>query len=452
MSLYQFISTLESCESINSRKEKEALLTSIKDNRFLEVTARLVFDPFVTLGVTAAQMDSEIDTQTKFETEDQLFDSFKELISLLSRRALTGNAALQRIASFQLSITSLNTRMWFTKFLNNEFVTGVGPTTIAKVFPDLKLSYGVQLASPFKDFEFLTDDSTWVAEPKMDGYRCIMFKDQNGTLVALSRNLKEIYFPNVSHIAEELAPLFDEGYVVDGEILATNWNDTSSIASTKFEHPNRLSLNFHVFDLIRFTEFLEGGSALSQRQRSKALSLFFAQKNEWKSLVRVTQHIVKTEQEVKDITKQFVTLGYEGSVVKNLDASYQGNHRAPWWIKIKPVETEDVIIIGAEAGEKKYSKKPSKKVIEKCAEKYDVTVEQLSSLECSLGSIEVSDSDGTPCGKIGSGMSDIERVYFMWLHNNNQLIGKTVEAEFQERTLDKNQLRFGVFKRLRLDK
>jgi len=445
--LTEFIDALNECENTNSRKEKETILLAIKDNEFLRVTSEIVFNPFITLGISAPVIEPD-SVFSPFSTEDELWGSFVSLTDKLRTRDLTGNMALRAIAAFQTSIADNNIRAWFNKFLNKEFVSGVGKTTIAKVYPSLKSSWGVQLASPRKSWEFLDNGSTWVAEPKMDGFRCVIFSQTPGIYVALSRQLKEFYFGNVQHIIEQLKPFLDTGIVFDGELLATNWNDTSSIASSKFDHPDRLSLNFHVFDCLSIDELLAAKSERSQRERSKQISLLFQGKS-FDNVIRVEQKIIRTKEEAISATREFVKQGFEGSVFKDLSSQYE-NIRSEFWVKDKPVQTEDLPIIAVKDGDKKFSKPPSAKLIQKCSEEFGVPVSELQKLTCSLGSVELQSPSGET-SFVGSGFSETQRVYYMYLHKGNKLIGQIVEAEFQEITKD-GALRFGVFLRLRTDK
>jgi DNA ligase-1 len=449
MSLRQFIDTLNECEQESSRKQKEEYLNQIKDNRFLQKTTTLVFDPFITLGVTVPDLSPNSGIEGSFQTEDELYDNFNEIVALLSSRALTGSAALRRVSSFLLSIADQNTRGWFAKFLNKKFVTGLGLTTISKIYPELKAPYGVQLASPLHNWEFLDNGSTWVAEPKMDGIRCIMFIDQNGNTVALSRSLKELNFDNLKHIAGELTPLLTEGYVIDGELLATNWDDTMSIVSSQFEHPNRETVSFHIFDILPFNSFAVGGSSLPQRQRTKILSLFFAQKSVWSHLVRVKQVLISSREDAENITAQFISEGFEGSVLKDLGAPYE-NSRSKFWIKVKSVSSEDLPIVGVTNGENKFSKPPSTRLINKTAKIYGLHPSEFNDIDCLVGSLQVQELSGAISG-VGSGLDDVTRLYLMYLHKRNELIGRIIEVEFQEKTKD-SALRFGVFLRLRDDK
>jgi len=57
----------------------------------------------------------------------------------------------------------------------------------------------------------------WLYEPKFDGYRCLMGRDQQGRPFVLSRNRKDLgrFFPELTQLAQGLPA----GSIVDGEIV-----------------------------------------------------------------------------------------------------------------------------------------------------------------------------------------------------------------------------------------
>jgi DNA ligase-1 len=119
--------------------------------------------------------------------------------------------------------------------------------------------------------------------------------------------------------------------------------------------------------------------------------------------------------------------GYEGIMIKDPDAPYE-TKRTSAWLKIKPVITVDLVIIGMEEGTGKYAG-------------------MLGALVC----------EGEDAGKkirtnVGSGITDEQRKE-MW-EKREELIGEIVEIKADTITKDRTDdeffsLRFPRFERFR---
>ena len=89
----------------------------------------------------------------------------------------------------------------------------------------------------------------YFVEPKYDGFRCVTFINADGKVTFMSRNKKQLY--NIEHIEEELKEVFkDCNVVLDGEMLAKNWNETAKIIRKQTHHSKALTLSYNIFDVI----------------------------------------------------------------------------------------------------------------------------------------------------------------------------------------------------------
>lgn len=197
---------------------------------------------------------------------------------------------------------------------------------------------------------------TWVVTIKVDGVRCLK-KDGE----ALSRSDKKLY-----NIPKELP----DG---DYEVFDTDWNKTVSLVRTIHGTPIPLEC-FYSLDPV----------------------------DERLILGKVAD---PTAEYIKKILKATVLGGNEGIVLRQCST----------WLKVKPVETCDVVITGIQEGTKKY--------------------------EGMLGAFI------TEKGKVGTGLTDAQREKYM----DYSLIGETIEVSYFQLT-DKGKFRHPRFKRLRWDK
>ena len=138
----------------------------------------------------------------------------------------------------------------------------------------------------------------------------------------------------------------------------------------------------------------------------------------------IKRKIVNNKAEMKKFYDRCLKEGYEGIILKKLDSLYESG-RKKTWIKVKPVETFDGVVVGIYKG-----KEGTKN-------------------EDVLGGFKVKMENGN-ITRVGGGFTDSQRLKF-W-NNREDLIGKTVEFKGQGNDEVTSTVRFGVFKRIRLDK
>lgn len=174
-----------------------------------------------------------------------------------------------------------------------------------------------------------------LADPKLDGMR--MTKDKNE---AISRKGKPIL--TVPHITESLEEFFESSNVrLDGEIYnheyKEDFNTLMSVArrAKPDEEDLKLSkekLQYHVYDTFMPEDPL--ASALSRKQWLDlyAIDTPYVKIVEWE--------IVNNEAELKAVKIKHLLAGYEGTIIRSLDAPYI-NKRTKHLMKIKEFITEE---------------------------------------------------------------------------------------------------------------
>ncbi len=447
--VHQFLTQLEKCEATNSMIVKKDHIEEIKDNVVFYEVAKQVFNQYITYGVKI-KLPAKPDVSTWTATIDgrYLLSDWSGLTSKLNNRALSGNAAREAVSNFLIGIGNPWVAYWFAKFLNKEFVRGVGDSVIKSFHPELVVKFKIQKAmdylvldldNPSKDVvenpvDFSKGD--WVAEPKMDGFRCLMVWE-NGTFIPYTSNGNRHY--NCDNIISELIASGFAGRVVDGELLATDWNSTSSIVTTEAAHPKRDLLQFHIFDTITLEDWVKEESStrlgISKSVISKNLLSGF------QHLVEVPMKMVRSVEDVRAAARGFFQQGFEGAVVKDLHSFYSRNGkedgRVEWWKKAKFWKTFDYKIIAVTMStdsEKEYNRKISLK----------------SGVPTLLAESITLDISGTPtnCG----GLTDEWREYYT-VHKD-EVIGHYAEVKFQRNAAQfvSKSLRFPSHIRYRSDK
>ena len=193
-------------------------------------------------------------------------------------------------------------------------------------------------------------------QPKLDGVRCLIQANpyaDKGTVVpmvtAYSRNDKE--WKNIDHILEELVPFFIKhpDVVLDGELYNHNFKDDfesiiSMVRKTKPTDEDRYisaqNVQFHCYDII------DTSKTYTQRRSFIVQNLPIRD-----SIVGVFTQLVSSEREAKQVHKENLAKGYEGSIVRINDVYKCGRS---WSLrKFKDFHDAEANIVGYEEGKGK---------------------------------------------------------------------------------------------------
>ncbi len=183
----------------------------------------------------------------------------------------------------------------------------------------------------------------WWIEPKRDGYRLIYHKGQ-----FLSRTGKP--FHNLDHIAAELSQL--PGWTFDGELYGKNWEEAANARRSKNGVNNEL--NYAVFDIMSDDDWCGQMCAEPLEQRRLRLLAMINGRLIPMKYVHVMSHFEATRYESFVIAhKSHLQYGCDGTVLKLRDSLYEFK-RTKTWLKVKPVETFDCLVVGMKEGIGKY--------------------------------------------------------------------------------------------------
>ena len=182
-------------------------------------------------------------------------------------------------------------------------------------------------------------------EPKWDGFRAIVFRSAEQTLLQ-SRDLKPLnrYFPELEHALHDALP---KGCVLDGEIVVASPRGLDFDALQQRIHPaaSRIAklardtpASFVAFDLLA-----AGGKStmeLPQSERRMRLERLLGSARPPLHLTPITRDRAEAERWLA----QFEGAGLDGVVAKLESAPYQPGKRA--MLKIKHVRSADCVVAG----------------------------------------------------------------------------------------------------------
>jgi len=271
-------------------------------------------------------------------------------------------------------------------------------------------------------------------EPKVDGIRlAIVVEDAQLELGYVQTQTGKIY-PHLSFLTIEASILLRQlglnGGVFDGEGISTEdptWNGAAHVVGAAAL--NNRALLVEVFDFIPLDEFKAGFGSTTTLDRKRLLNQVFNSVEEnLKYLSKlpskrlVVGNIEAYKQAVTEAYQNAISLGYEGLVVKDATSLYDSRSRTKsGYRKLKPFDNTDVIVVGYEEGQGKYSGM--------------------------LGSFLCADEENQLIS-VGGGFTDKQRLEF-W-DNRGQMIGRYLEVKKQA-NVPNISARHCTFVRLRLE-
>ena len=401
---------LEEVRATAGTNDKKEVLQSQDDNELLKKALKFGLDPFTPFHVVKVP---KVTKRVVHPDEVIRWNIFFDTADMCATRFWTGNKAIE-VVHDALSIATEEEEKWMRKILKKHLAIGASTKTINKVFPGLIPTFEVALAQKFEEKRIVGKDEVAV-EPKLDGIRCFaIVEDNDASLYARSGKLITNFD---STIGVELASLPDGCY--DGEIMG---EDFIALMRQAYRKDNVVTDRTYLslFDYISLDEWKTRETEMSCRERYRTL-LSFVHDSPRGYLKVVPRHIVSADYtQIKALHDEFVSDGYEGAMVKDLDAPYKFG-RGPEVMKLKVFHDVDL-------------------KIEKLLEGTGRHTGKLGSVVVNYEGVEV---------QVGSGFSD-ELRETIW-DDPTSFINRMIEVRYQEVTPD-GSLRFPTFVCFRNDR
>ena len=424
---------IEKLEADNSRLAKEQVILEAMEEgleQFFE-GVRMALDPLITFGVKQVPERSDVLTG-----QGLAWETFVELAMNLAGRKLTGHAARDAIELAMSVATTEQWNMFYRRILIKDLRCGCSEKTVNKVakkFPQYAIpTFTCQLAHDSANHEKKMVGPKQI-EIKLDGVRVVTIIRDN-KVEMFSRNGKQ--FHNFGHIIAEIEEVIKDkpvpyDLVLDGEVMSANFQDLMKQVHRKDGKQSEDAV-LHLFDTIPLSEFLKGGWDKPQSFRS-AITKHWVEENK-----DVLKHVQALEWEDVDLDttegqERFVQLnktavdgGYEGVMIKDIDAPYECK-RTHAWLKAKPFIEITLKVVDVEEGTGRNEGRLGAVIVEGEDDGYNYR------LNC------------------GSGFTDDQRDQF-WAERTS-LIGNLIEIRADARTKsqdsDTYSLRFPRFKTFR---
>lgn len=188
-------------------------------------------------------------------------------------------------------------------------------------------------------------------QPKLDGLRCVVYKNSLGNLVTQSRTGG--IFETMGHIISELQPLFNKYpcLILDGELYTTEipFENLAGLIKKKYTTAEDMKsiqqIEYHVYDLIH--------AEAPDMQFSDRIVLLDAiiKDNKYKNIKFVKTCAANSDAEFYEKFQEFIAEGYEGAMLRNSLGVYKQNTRSSDLQKYKEFHEEEYEIVDYTQGE-----------------------------------------------------------------------------------------------------
>jgi len=284
----------------------------------------------------------------------------------------------------------------YNKKIDKKYITEI-PTE--NNVPDFLLP---MLAKAFKKY---MHKIIWPAmcQRKLNGVRCLAQKISMQKINFTSRKGKS-YNETLKHLEGPLLKIMNLGEIFDGEIYLHGWTFQQILRRVKKVRPDTNKLEFWVYDIAdknipNGTRSVLYENAIPKDSQIKALYC----------------DEVWSEKDVYTCHDAYVKEGYEGAIIRNINALYKFDHRSMDLQKFKKFEDKEFKIIGFKA-------EPHQELFSDGS--YSDRNAIVFICQTELGKQFAVRSRGS-----------IEQR-FKWYENGNQFIGLDLTVRFQERSED----------------
>lgn len=273
------------------------------------------------------------------------------------------------------------------------------------------------LAKDYKEHYKKVNWENAFIQRKYDGMRCLAHCKSNGTVTLISRDGKIIQ--NMNHIIKDLSENIKEDIILDGELWCEGSFQDNMKLIKKYRKGESEKIKYNIYDVVN--------SEYCFAVRYDILDKYFFNINKNCSLKLVETIAINNENELIEYHKQFISEGFEGSMIRHSLNGYQINKRSSDLLKYKDFQDITAEIIDIIPNE--VDPTQGTPVLKYTNQKISGTV--------------------TSTFKAGVKMSHEDRQDL--LKNKHKYIGKTAEIRFFEWT-DEGKPRFPIMHGIRLDK
>jgi len=417
---------LKQLRIVGGKLDKESILHENKDNEILKRVFELAYSPTINFNIKKIP-NYVTEPQEGYGLDDALYDLHLTLVVEGSR----GHEARDYLGAVLSSLEPQEAAV-VRCVISGDMRCGCGANTINKVWKGLIVKPPRQGASSMneKTLAKMEKCDNLAIELKSDGSYAASVCGDNPSMMSRNGNPLE----GLDSILEELAHPAYAGMALEGELVYDLTKATREVGNGVIgkvvkgtaSEEERNNVYYQVWDCIDLKHYESKGKyPLPNSQRRGLLELMVEESgSKFITIIPRTENV--SMEEAHSVFEQYVRDGYEGAILKDMNAGWSDIGKPSCCVKLKRKEPADLLVVGMEEGKGKASGMMGKVL-----------------LESSCGRIKV---------KCGSGFSDEQRIHY-WENNPT---GSVFETEYDSITKDKKtgqeSLFLPIFKQERFDK
>lgn len=326
----------------------ESTLTIIEVDEFLEELSKLT------------QEDKQAEHFEKF-CKQCTADDLKTIIRLIKHDLKMNCGARHVLDALHPDAYNSFQKSRDLKIIIKEYSNKIGGAKATKSKPSglqLMTAVAPMLAEPCKDFDkaVLKCPEGFYSEIKYDGERVQIHK-KGSDFKFFSRNLKPVQDHKIEKLKIYLPKAFPHGndLIVDSEILMVDTRTGDPLPfGTLGKHKKEGCSTFAETCLFIFDCLYFNGEDLMKKPMKERRKFLEDNLTEIKHHVQLSEtKMLKTKNDLVDMTKEVLKKGLEGLVLKGLNTIYEPGKRR--WLKVKKdylmkgaiADTADLVILGA---------------------------------------------------------------------------------------------------------
>lgn len=323
-SLIEACNVLERVESEGSSTRKITLLrnTTGDTKEVLQQLFSIALDWYRHFGIRY------IPSANDRESEDKTFDDFILFIKKLEGR--DHNLSPQQIANWLHSYPPVVSK-WLTRVVKKDLLCGVSYKNVNKVWHNHIKYFTCQLCDVYSNG--MRVGYPIAVEPKIDGVRAIAFVHHKHVKF-ISRSGNELF--NCEDIEKEIferTEQMEKPFILDGELYADNFRDTMSVCRTSVNSPLKElkdRMKYIVFDTMSIIDWERKVCDKPYMLRRATIHKLFQGYGSDCKVVCNSMRIAANEEELESLYREYCDLGFEGAVIKMLEARYMFNRSVTW--------------------------------------------------------------------------------------------------------------------------
>jgi DNA ligase-1 len=246
-----------------------------------------------------------------------------------------------------------------------------------------------------------------MCQPKLNGVRCLSKKFDELTINYTSRKFKS-YNETLGHLTADLLEMMRVNEIFDGEIYYYGFTFQQIIRRVKKLREDSNMLQYWVYDVADET-----------MEASVRNSLYQARiPDDHPRIIKVPTSIALTMDDIQMLHNQNVGLGFEGTIIRNMDGKYKFDFRSADLLKKKDFKDKEFKIVGGKA-----------EVVAEYNEETGETTEQHAVVfECQMDDDSGNTFEVRPRGSV--------ELRVKWLNELENIKGKDLTVRYQERSED----------------